>query len=184
MNKGLLGELIKEDYGLEGRGKWYHSTDHDSLVYNAEEDTFFWNSEDIKGNVFTYLIEVRGMDKEQARIFLKNSFGGFSETPKIKNQSLPYEPLVDAFWTNGLNRREYWYKRCLKDETIDRYKLGYFDGWSMIPFYEDGEFINMQMRREIPEKKITQYYRHGKPILFNEGILPFTKTIYITEGTV
>jgi DNA primase len=124
------------------------------------------------------------MNKEQAQIFLKNSFGGLSEISEIHHHAEPYEKLVEVFWANGLTNREYWYKRCLKDDTIDRYKLGYFNEWNMVPFYENGDFVNFQMRREIPEKRIHQYYKHGKPILFNEGILPFTKTVYITEGTV
>lgn len=181
----LLQDMIEADFGLEGRNRWYHSIQHDSLVYDAEKDTFFWNSENIRGNALIYLIEVRGMNKEQAQNFLKNSFGGFSEISEIKNQSQPYEKLVEVFWANGLNNRDYWYKRCLTDDTIDRYKLGYYNEWNMLPLYENNEFVNFQMRREIPEKRIHQYYRHGKPILFNAGILPFCKDIvYITEGTV
>jgi len=181
----ILQDLIQEDYGLEGRGKWYHSQEHDSLVYNAEDDYFFWNSRDIKGNAVDYLCLVRGMEKFQARNFLKNYFGAFKEIPENERTQIPYEVLVDRFWTNGLDNREYWYKRCLNDETIDRRKLGYYDGWYTIPIYESGEFVNFQLRREEPKKAITQWYRHGKALpLYNEGILPFTKTIYITEGTV
>lgn len=181
----ILQDMIDEDFTIKGRNRWRSTEDHSSLVYDAKQDTFFWNSKDIKGDAYTYLTKVRGMSKDQARIFLKNSFGGFSENPEIAIKSPPYEKLVELFWTNGINHREYWYKRCLTNDTIDRYKLGYYDEWSMIPFYEDGEFVNLQMRREVPEKIIKQYYRHTKPVLFNNGILPFCKDIiYITEGTV
>lgn len=180
----LLQELVEQDFGIEGRGKWYHSSDHDSLVVNAEEQTWFWNSKGIRGNIFDYLVQVRGMTKEQAKDFLKNSFGDLSNSTENKPYQPPYEKLIELMWSNGIKNRNYWYKRCLNDSTIDRYKLGYYDGWSLIPLYEDGEFVNFQCRREEPEKRIVQWYRHGKTILFNDAILPFTKTIFITEGTV
>lgn len=180
----LLQDLIQEDFGIEGRSKWMHSVDHDSLVYNAEEDYFFWNSQGLKGNALDYLMKVRGLEKSEAQNFLKNFFGAFKENPEIL-QAKPYEKLVDVMWVNGFDHREYWYNRCLTDDTIDRYKLGYYNGWNLIPIYENGEFINFQMRRDEPKKTITQWYRTGKAMpLFNEGILPYVKKIYITEGTV
>ncbi len=68
--------------------------------------------------------------------------------------SVPYEKLVEILWREGKNEREYWYKRTLKDTTIDRWRLGYFDGWYLIPLYLDGIFINFQCRRDEPEKRI------------------------------
>lgn len=184
MTDSLLYKFIDEDFGIEGRGKWYHSDQHDSLVYNSEDDFFFWNSRGIKGNALDYLILVRGMDKEQASNFLKNSYGAFKENKPDGVRTPPYEKLVELMWNNGKKNRDYWYHRKLTDSTIDRYKLGFYEGWYLIPMYENGEFANFQCRRDEPKKTINQWYRHGHPILFNEGILPFTKTIYITEGTV
>lgn len=180
----LIKELVEQDFGIEGRGKWYHSSDHDSLVINDEENYFFWNSRELKGGPVEYLVHVRGMEKTQARNFLKNYFGAFKENQEIGQDVLPYDKLVDAFWTNGLDNRTYWYKRCLTDDTIDRRKLGHYNGWYTIPLYENGEFVNFQLRRDEPSKKITQWYRRGKALpLYNEGILPFvTDKLYITES--
>jgi DNA primase len=182
----ILQELIEQDYGLEGRNKWYHSADHDSLVYNSEEDYFFWNSRDLRGNALDYLVKVRGMEKSDARKFLKNSIGAFKENPETSPEVVPYDKLIDTFWVNGFEHRNYWYKRCLTDETIDRRNLGYYNEWFTIPLYENGDFVNFQMRRDEPKKTITQWYRRGVALpLYNEGILPFvTDKIYITEGTV
>jgi DNA primase len=152
-------------------------------VINFEEDYFFWNSQNLKGNALDYLVQVRGMEKSEARNFLNNFFGAIKESQESNVQYLPYERLVDVMWANGVKNREYWYKRHLKDETIDRNKLGYCDGWNLIPLYENGEFVNFQMRRDEPKKAITQWYRRGKALpLYNEGILPFTKKVYITES--
>ena len=185
MSNGLLQKLIDEDFGIEGRGKWLHSVDHDSLVINSENETWFWNKTGQRGNVFDYLIQIRGMKKDQARNFLKNSFGGFSEIKESIEPQQAYEKLVNVMWENGKTNREYWYKRCLSDDTIDRYKLGYFQGWNLIPIHLNGEFINFQIRRDEPEKRITNWYKHiaDKP-LFGSEILQFTKIVYITEGLV
>ncbi len=179
----ILQDLIEQDFGLEGRNRWRHSTEHDSLVLDCEKDFFFWNSEGIRGNVLDYLVKVRGMEKSQAQNFLKNSVGAFKENLEISNQSVPYDKLVDTFWVNGLDNRDYWYKRCLKDETIDRRQLGYYNEWYTIPLYDDGEFVNFQLRRDEPKKTITQWYRRGKALpLYNEGILPYVDKVYITES--
>ncbi len=179
----LLQELVDQDFGITGRGKWYHSDDHDSLVVNADNQTWFWNSKGIRGDILDYLVLVRGMSKTQAKIFLKNSFGELSNSEE-KSRPNPYEKLVDVFWEHGKTKRDYWYRRCLKDEFIDRYKLGYYDGWNTIPIYENDEFVNFQMRRDTPEKRIFYRYRSGRLFLFNSFILPFTNVIYITEGLV
>lgn len=182
----ILHDLIEEDYGLEGRGKWFHSQEHDSLVYNAEDDYFFWNSQNIKGNALDYLVQVRGMKKDEARFFLKNFFGAFKEFQSSQQESVPYEKLIDRFWVNGFDHRDYWYKRNLSDETIDRRNLGYYDGWFTVPFFENGDFVDFQLRRDEPQKTIARWYRNGRALpLYNEGILPFiTDKVYITEGTV
>lgn len=184
MTSEILQKLVDEDFGLEGRGKWYHAIEHDSFVVNAEDGTWFWNSRGIRGDALDYLIQIRGYSKEQARDFLKNFIGAFRESPDDIPKSTPYERLVDIMWDNGKHERTYWYERCLSDSTIDRYRLGHYNGWSLIPIYDNGEFSNFQMRRDVPQKRITRWYRDGKTTLFNDGILPFTKTIYITEGTV
>lgn len=180
----ILQKLVEEDFGIEGRGKWYHSSDHDSLVVNAEEQTWFWNSRGLRGGTIDYLVHVRGMKKEDARHFLDNYFGAFTKTEGKVIFSLPHEALVNIMWANGAKNRDYWYSRKLTDNTIDRYKLGYYDGWSLVPIYEDNEFVNFQCRRDEPKKAAHYWYKTGKVYLFNDTVLPFTKVIYITEGLV
>ena len=68
----LLQDLISEDFGLEGRNRWHHAGEHDSLVYDSENDFFFWNSQNLKGGALEYLMQVRGMEKSEARNFLNN----------------------------------------------------------------------------------------------------------------
>lgn len=181
-----LQTLIEEDFGYEkGSGKWGRSAKHDSLVLNEESQFWFWNSRGIRGGLLEYLTLVRGMSKESAEKSIKHfsPIYGFSENGEVE-ASRPYDKLVDLLWASGKTIREYWYNRCLTDETIDKFRLGHFDGWFLIPMFEDGEFRNFQCRREVPDKRIKQWYKHTKPVLFNGDILPFLNRVFITEGTV
>ena len=72
----------------------------------------------------------------------------------------------------------------LVDSTIDRYRLGFHDGWYLIPLYEDGLFLNFQKRRDDPNKRINYWYNSSHPVILNAEILEFVDYIYITEGTV
>lgn len=181
-----LQTLIEQDFGYEkSSGKWGRSEQHDSLVLNEETQQWFWNSRGIRGDLKDYLVLVRGYTKDNAERFIKEqNFIPVTVYETAENYSPPYEKLVDLMWSTGKDNREYWYKRLLTDSTIDRFRLGHFDGWNLIPMYEDGVFCNFQCRREVPEKRIKQWYKHGKPILFNGDMLPFLSTVYMTEGTV
>lgn len=181
----LLEQLVKEDYGYKEGSRWGHSEEHDSLVIDAEKLRWFWNSKGIHGNTFDYLTKVRGYSDDQAKDFLKaHKFSISVSVSEEENTPTPYEALVDYLWIEGKKNRDYWYRRCLTDETIDRYRLGYFDEWYSIPVYMNGEFRNFQLRRDIPEKKIRPWYRGVGPLIYNSAILKFVDRIFITEGPV
>lgn len=187
MEKGnILAKLVEEDFGLRWNGgKWARSVEHDSLIVNMESGWFFWNSEGIAGTTKDYLQKVRKLSKDQTRQLLYNTNGG---TPLVRETGgvpyVPYEKLIEMLWINGKKDRDYWYDRTLTDTTIDRFRLGFFKGWFTIPLYADGRFINFQCRRDKPEKRIRPWYKGAKTVLFNEDILKFTDTVYITEGLV
>jgi len=183
--ENLLQTLIEEDYGYRsGGGVWGRSGEHDSLVLNEDKQLWFWNSKGIRGNAVDYLVLVRKMSSRSAKDYVNSRNGLILDVREKEDASPPYEKLVDLMWNGGKNKREYWYGRCLTDETIDRFRLGHFDGWNLIPMFEDGVFKNFQCRREVPAKRIKAWYTHVPPILFNSEILPFLKTVYMTEGTV
>lgn len=183
MSNGLLQKLVEEDYGYENSsGVWGRSKNHDSLVVNEENQTWFWNSRGVRGDVIDYLVIIRGMTNSRAKQYARAIITG--DMAENENKVYPYEKLIDTMWNNGKNKRDYWYSRHLNDDTIDRRRLGFYEGWYLIPIYERGNFLNFQMRRDEPEKRITKWYKQGNPTLYNDGILPFTKRIYIVEGTV
>lgn len=184
----LLETLVSEDFGYNHEGRvWGRSEEHSSLIVKEDDQIWFWNSRGIRGNVKDYLVMIRGMKSKDAERFVSDRnkivvLGNFN----IQVEYTPYEKLVDLIWTNGRHIRDYWYKRCLTDETIDKNRLGYFDGWFTIPLSKNGKFLNFQCRRDEPKKSMKLWYDNVsfKPVLYNAEILNFTNEIFITEGLV
>lgn len=186
MTLELLERLIDEDYGYSFAGNWGKSRDHSSLVVDRQKARWFWNSKNKSGTALDYLVIVRGFTKEQAEEFISKGASRVVASYKDNGQevSMPYEKLVGFLWENGKGNREYWYHRGLVDSTIDRFRLGFHDGWYTIPIYKNGDFQNFQCRRDIPEKKMRPWYRGLGPMLFNSDILAFVSRVFITEGPV
>lgn len=183
-SKQLL-KFISEDFGIEGYGRWLRSTKHNSLVIDADRGLFYWNSKEIFGGALEYLLYIRKLPKSVAEIILGTTSSIEVPTRSIaKNASqVPYLNLVDTFFEEGKTNRDYWHKRLLTDTTIDLYKLGYYNGWSTVPIFLDGELLNFQMRRDIPDKRIKLRYANGTS-LFNSEVTKIFNTMFITEGLV
>ena len=190
MNNSLVQELINEDFGYRHEGStWGRALEHTSLVVDEKNQRWYWNSEDISGDALDYLIKVRGLSPKKAKEVLairEKIVSGVPITEHEKSYYVAYEKLVDIFWDRGRKNRDYWYARKLKDSTIDRHRLGFFDGWYTIPLYFNDVLINFQMRRDEPSKKITMRYseKEWTPILINQSLLSIVDTIYIVEGAV
>ena len=171
----ILEKLIDEDFGFEANGSsWGRAIDHNSLVVDREKQVFYWNSEDIKGDVYVYLIEVRNWKPSDAREYLRQQ-GRFTGTiiHEIKGteEVVTYPKLVDIFhdeiWKDD---REYFHRRTITDETISRFKLGKYHEFYTIPIYQDGVFKQFQLRKDNP-KTIRNYYKGVGPLLFNSDIM-------------
>lgn len=186
----ILQDLIAEDFGYKREGaNWGRAEQHSSLVVNEEEQKWYWNSENKGGGPLEYLILVRGYDKKRAQEVLEvrdRISLGFLPPQVDTHYSTPYEKMVDVFWEAGKENRSYWYKRKLTDRTIDRYRLGFYNGWSTIPLYLNDHLVNFQCRRDEPKKAIRLWYKeeHWQPVLLNVELLNLVDTVFITEGTV
>lgn len=181
-----LVDLVREDYGISGSGRWFRSDVHSSLVVDSLNDLFFFNSRNLRGNSLDYLMNVRGLTRKSAQEVLHNRTAENPADSKETSIQTRLDKLVDLFHNSGRSNREYWTSRGLNNSTIDRYRLGNFEGWNLIPIYDDGLFINFQCRRDKPDKRIRFWYKDTdfKPVLFNKEVLPFIKTVYIVEGMV
>ncbi len=190
MDNGLLQQLIEEDFGYKHEGRnWGRSLEHSSLVLNEETQKWYWNSENMGGTAVDYYVLVRNVSKKEAeaKVSFRNKVvtGSFYETEKEQTH-LPYEKLVDLLWELGKGNRQYWYDRKLTDKTIDRHRLGYYDGWNLIPLYRGNDFVNFQCRRDVPNRAFKLWYRieGWKPVLLNPELLSLVDTVFITEGAV
>lgn len=187
---GLLEKLVEEDFGFDTNGgRWGSAEEHDSLVVDREKDLFYWNSADIHGDAYTYLTKVRGWDFATAKEYLKaNKFvTSFVVNLTQDAEVVTYPPLVDMFHEalkNSPEIMDYFYRRSLTFETMQRFKLGKYKDFATVPIYQDGLFWQLQLRKDRPEKVIRNYYRGVGPRLFNSDILKFTETVYFTEGLV
>lgn len=188
INGEILKGLVEEDFGLTGYGNWYRARDHNSLVIDYRSGIFFWNSKELIGDPKEYLISVRNMSVADATDHIKMLDGTVDEgaiyTRKEEDPPVVYDKLVDILWKNGKTNRSYWYDRLLTDATIDRFKLGYYDGWFTVPFLYDGKLMNFQKRRDEPKKRICAWYRGLGPLLFNKDVMNITSKIIMTEGLV
>lgn len=183
--ESLLYKLIERDYGMSGNGRWFHSVEHDSLVYDAEKDIFYWNSEGIQGDAYIYLTKVRMLPASVAKDFLRESksfTGTFIHEIKDGTETVVYPKLIDVFHANiWLDDREYFHSRTITDSTISRFKLGKHNDFYTIPFYYNGVFKQFQLRKDNP-KTIRNYYKGVGPLLFNADIMKITSRIVLVEG--
>lgn len=191
MNNGLLQVLVEEDGGYKKEGNnWGRSIEHSSLVVNEESQRWYWNSENIGGTALDYLILVRRIERKAAQKIIETRgrilTGSFLDTIDEERYYVPQERLVDLLWELGKGNREYWYDRNLTDTTIDRFRLGFYNNWYLVPMYRYDSFVNFQMRRDKPKRFITQWYKTEGwvPCLVNAGILPLVDSVFITEGVV
>lgn len=185
MNNSLLEKLISKDFHITGEGRWGSTEEHDSLVIDRERDIFFWNSKEIFGTALDWLTKVKGYSINEAVKQLENE-DKRAILPLIRDKAVESvcPQLVNIFWEDGKDNRNYWYERKLTDETIDKFKLGFHRGWNTLPIFVGSLFRNFQMRRDTPTKRILSYYRGVGQLLINSGILLYVNEVVITEGPV
>lgn len=183
----MLLELVGEKFEITGNGRYRKTKEHSSLVIDVERDLFYWNSRGIAGDAFVWLTEVENHTIQSAKEIIKKMERLENQVyVEIQNTSgeeiLVYPRLVEIFWKNGKLNRDYWYTRGFTDRTIDRFQLGFYNGWNTIPFFLNGTFMNFQIRRDTPDKRIKNWYRGVGPLLYNADLLKYSPTIIITES--
>jgi DNA primase len=187
-NTLILEQLINEDFGLRAKegSRWGKSEDHTSLVLDRDKSIFFWNSQEIVGDSLTYLQKVRHLSfRDSVEILKKMEYEGTHTWTLEENEEVTvYPKLVEVFWEMGKNHRDYFYRRGLTDDTINRFQLGFYNGWNTVPFFEDGTFRNFQFRMDLPSKRIKSYYKNLGALLFNSDILRLVDEVYWCEGVV
>jgi DNA primase len=181
----LIEKLAAEDFTLERDGnRFLRAVEHTSLVIDTKKDLFYWNSKNLSGDSIAYLIKVRGYSYAKATETVKKYPSEYIPQTSIetKEEVTTSVGLVDLFFEIGKNYRDYWYtKRGYTDATIDKFKLGYTGTWYTIPIFDNGDFVNFQIRKDTP-KIIKHWYRGVGPHPFNFGVLNFSNWVIIAEG--
>lgn len=188
-NADILETLIDEDFGIQTKegSRWGKADEHSSLVLDKEKGIFYWNAQGIVGDPMVYLTQVRKLNFTEAREYLKkfDYHGTFVYTVHTKKDDVVvYPKLVDVFYEQGFDKRDYFYRRGLRDSTIDRFQLGWYNDFNVVPIFEDGVFRNFQMRQDIPSKRIKGFYKDIGPLMFNSDILKMSDEVYYVEGPV
>lgn len=186
-NSEILEKLVETDFGLKTRegSRWGKAVEHDSLVIDRDRGIFFWNSEGIVGDPLIYLTRVRKLSFEEGREFLRQfEYQGTYVYTIGREDIVVYPKLVDIFYEDGLSNRDYFVRRGLTNETIDRFQLGWYNEFNTVPFFEEGVFKNFQLRADVPMKRIKGYYRGVGPLMFNSDILKLVNQVYYVEGPV
>lgn len=185
-----IQDLIAETHPLTGKGKYLRGLEHNSLVVNTEKNLFYWNKKQIFGDSYDWLTKVLGLPDDVARSRLVQFKPTISSEVlsllgnEVVNLAKVDTDLPNLFWEAGQKRRDYWYNRMLTDKIIDRFKLGYYNGWFTIPLYLNDSLYNIQLRREIPDKRILSWYSGKHPVMFNEDVLEYSRVVFLTEGPV
>lgn len=179
-----LEDIISKDYTLRGSGNYLRALEHDSLVIDVNKQIWYWNSKGIAGDMFDWLIKVKGYSKARARdvVGKHDPLLVLTRGMEKKEAVSVNENLVDAFFNLGKYYREFWYSRGYLDSTIDLFKLGYSGDWYTIPIFVDGKFRNFQCRT--PDKKMKHWYRGVGPLPFNIDYVAGKEFFVLTEGPV
>jgi len=179
-----LENIISKDHTLHGSGRYLRSLEHNSLVVDVEKQIWYWNSKGIAGDMFDWLIKVKGYTKAHARDIVgkHDPLLVLTRGMEKKERVLVNENLVEAFFNLGKFYRDYWYSRGYTDATIDLFKLGYSGDWYTIPIFVDGEFRNFQCRSV--DKRMKHWYKGVGPLPFNMDYVGDKEFFVLTEGPV
>jgi hypothetical protein len=167
-----ITEAVGIRYNVIGGGRYRKTTEHNSLVIDTYQNTFYWNSMGFGGDVYTFLTKVLDVDKSSAKLL--------SSPAKIvvKEEGYINQDLPKLFWDFGKDTRDFWYKRGFTDAEIDLYTLGYFSGFYTIPFIMFGKVNAISLRKE---PKIISEIVGSKKSLFGFDQLK-SKRILIVES--
>jgi len=183
-----LEDLIGQEYSVIGKGRYLRTLEHDSLVIDTQEQIFFWNSRGIIGDAYKWLIDIKGVPRNEVYEILKDSevyftAKSFHQTPQPN--VVVHAGLVEAFFNAGKKHRDYWLDvRGYTNKTITEFRLGYSGSdWHTIPIFVEGSFRNFQCRRYKP-RGMKPWYRGLGTLPFNFSILAVTPWVVLTEGPV
>jgi hypothetical protein len=70
-----LENVIGQTYELIGSGRWLRLRDHDSCVIDTQTQRFFWNSRNLYGDVYVWLMALYNWDFAEAKAYVARVVG-------------------------------------------------------------------------------------------------------------
>lgn len=124
-------------FSVNGRGRYMSTREHDSLVFDTHNQSYWWNSTGEHGDVIEWVVKRKGMDFKGAMEFLCKR-GGLADPvwekqdPMVRMAARQREDALnvasDLFhqWLLAdVATLDYVHSRGWTDETIKRARLGY-----------------------------------------------------------
>lgn len=148
---------------------------------------------DKQGDAFTWMELIYNLDFSQAVKKLEQMAGITSakpqrSAPKTEPHKTMPKGVAEQFHRDlPAERREYYHKRGLSDETVDHFLLGWDGTRYTIPVFCGGELLNVRRRRDEANKrdrgpKMLNTSGYGAAVLFNQDALQDAESIVIAEG--
>lgn len=139
----LKGQCPFPEMHLEGQDS------NPSFTINLSSGVYYCNACGSKGNIHTFYMVTRGLDKQQAWFELGDALG--LERP-VDNDSRPaIDPALPAKWHralmehSGVIRDILRDKRGLEDATLERFQIGWDGERITIPIYDEfTELVNIR----------------------------------------
>lgn len=174
-DKVKLLDYIKNKYEVKKEGKSYAVTKcpkcgaGDHFIINAEENYYKSFADCCRGGtIVDYLVEIEGLNIKEA-INKTFELADMKECIQLKDDNTSYVNNKKAVFNSLIERAhenvtqtDYFHKRGLSDEIIDKYKLGYS---------EEGLNFAINNCNDISEKvcDIYKYYRYYLPVLDSDN---------------
>ena len=65
-----IEEVIGQTHELIGSGHWLRLKDHDSCVIDTQSQRFYWNSRNLDGDVYDWLMTLHNWDFAEAKAYV------------------------------------------------------------------------------------------------------------------
>lgn len=120
-----------------------------SFTANVGSGTYFCNSCGSKGNVHTFIMELKKLSRQDAWYYLGDALG--IERPAVTDGRPDIDPALPAIWHKELMESSAPVRKYLKevrgitDETLDKYCIGFDGDRVTIPVYNEfNELVNIR----------------------------------------
>jgi len=193
-------DLVQLSVPLQRRGKVFvglcpfHDESNPSLTIYPDEHSIYCFGCGWHGDAISWVEAKLGLTFGEAVRWLQDRVGILPKTRQLPDSRLytptaPIPKMILEYWHSLVisEVRDYYHQRCLTDETIDLYMLGYDGTNYVIPIWEGKprESLVYGAKFRCPEGAFPKYFGlrgRSQPRLFNSFVLKDAKEAVIVFG--